>query len=121
MSDGVRRIYYTNTNPGHNKDYLIEWDLGTNVVTSTYGPIGGHKTVRKFSCRTPRDAYDYVSGKMDRRARHGYTMEYDCTADDEFEPAEAPVPVKRPALATMRYDDFDRDLREMRSAERASR
>jgi hypothetical protein len=110
----IREAYYTNTNPGHNKDYKIIWDQDTNEVASIYGPIGGTKTHRTIPHRTPRDAKATFLGKMDRRERHGYELQYDTGhfAIAVPEPVAAPLP----PIQTMQRHDFEQDIRDLKHA-----
>lgn len=108
----IREVYYTNTNPGHNKDYKIIWDQDTNEVISIYGPIGGTKTTRSASHHTPHEAKITFLGKMDRRERHGYELQYDVNVT-----GDAPVETKPlPPIQTMGRYDFEQDVRELKHA-----
>ena len=114
----IRRQLWQNTGPGHNKDYLIEWDLETNIITSTYGIIDGHKTVRRDQFRDSKGALDELNRKIDRRTRHGYT----CILNEQVgESAPAAVPAARPhPRVAFGYSphEFDADLWKMRNAEK---
>lgn len=114
----IREAYYQNVTGGHNKDYRITWDLDTNTITSTYGPIGGTATTRVNTHRTRISAEATFEGKKSRREHHGYSLIYDRLLEEVEAEAEAETEATKPLppIRTMEPRDFDQDLREMSQA-----
>jgi hypothetical protein len=107
----TRELYWTNTSAGHNKDYKVVVDLETFVVTSTWGPIGGHHSTRSVTCGSRVGALEIMRGKRARRIERGYTLGYDRVIDTD-------AVLARPPVETMGQNDFDADIADMRAAQR---
>lgn len=70
----IRTIYYTNTKPGHNKDYEIMVDDSTMIITTRWGKIGGPKTESSVVYSNNRSLMTALSNHMSKRAARGYTL-----------------------------------------------
>lgn len=125
----TRRIYFQNTNPGHNKDYEIVVDYDTLIVTSAWGKIDGPKSQRRESAGSVYALDALVRAKMDKRESRGY----DLVSDDS---TTVTGMVSAPAAATaasgtitharttVRMADawtLNRDIWEMERAERLAK
>ncbi len=105
----LNEYYFTNTNPGHNKDYRIKVDFARNTVTSIWGPIGGTKAERTLYFDNLAEMEECVRGKRERRLRRGYAEQIEPNAEGIYV-IESVVP-----------NEFKADISDMLAAERLAR
>jgi predicted DNA-binding WGR domain protein len=70
----TRTIYYTNTKPGHAKDYEIVADDTALTMTTRWGRIGGPKTEDVKAYGNVRSLWAALSNAMTKRESRGYDL-----------------------------------------------
>lgn len=117
----IRTIYYTNTKPGHSKDYEIVADDTALTMTSRWGKIGGPKTENVTTYRSNPSLWAALSNAMTKRESRGY----DCVSDSETHGPTGLIakPVLPSVIPARHAPEVSKstllaDIREMERAER---
>lgn len=106
----IRQERWVNTNPGHNKDYIITFDDVTFDLTSEWGVIGGARRTAHRKLSSITELMSEVGGKRDRRSRGGYSL----VSSDIWDPAVgAYAPAAAPRRRSFGVADFKQDAKEL--------
>lgn len=107
----IRQERWVNTNPGHNKDYIITFDDETFDLKSEWGVIGGARRNAHVAFRSLSELTEEVRGKRERRTARGYTLVSSDIWDSSvkgYAPAAGPTRVRKIGVP-----DFNLDAKEL--------